>query len=297
MISTITTERTTATPVGRPLVSWGAIFAGWLVGNAIMMLLMNLGSALGFSAADAVDVSGSVDTAQGFAVGAAVWTLATWSVSFYLAGLFAGWLAGSIDRIAGAIHGLCVWALAGAFALFLAAVGVTGGLVGGSLAAAGIVKGAGQAEETGFGSSAIDGIRAELKEQVSNAASEASREGGQAVSRGQARRAIEQVDQETLGAAAGQLFRGDTNAAKNTLVARTSLDRAQVDSVVAGMSQRLDEAKAQAAEAGRKAADASQTALWALFFTGLVTMTAAGFGGFTGARGYPRFFTRRYENL
>lgn len=128
MISTLQTEPVLG--IGtykRPLVSWGAIFAGWLAGNAIMLLMMNLGSAIGLQAIDVANADG----AKGVAIGAAVWTLISWGVSFFIGGLFAAWLAGHVDRAVGAAHGFCVWALAVVAMVILGAAGIAGTLKAG----------------------------------------------------------------------------------------------------------------------------------------------------------------------
>ncbi|HTL70225.1 MAG TPA: hypothetical protein VL404_02920 [Candidatus Eisenbacteria bacterium] len=128
MLTSVQTEGSVMTR--RPLVSWGAVFAGWLIGNAVMLLIMNLGSAIGLHAVNLT----RPETAKGVAVGAAVWTFVAWGVSFYLSGLFAAWLAGNVDRAVGAAHGICVWAMAAAATVLLTAFLTLAGLAGTILA-------------------------------------------------------------------------------------------------------------------------------------------------------------------
>ncbi|MFA7388750.1 MAG: hypothetical protein WCZ87_13960, partial [Thiohalobacteraceae bacterium] len=97
-------------------VSWGAIFAGWVVSYGIAWLLFLLGSALGFSAIGFTDEN----IAQGLSWSTVVWILITWAVSMFLGGLSAAWLTGNPDRSIGSMHGLAVWALATILGLVIA---------------------------------------------------------------------------------------------------------------------------------------------------------------------------------
>lgn len=89
-------------------ISWGAIFAGWLVATAVAGLLYLAGLALGFAAFDPYATNGAI---KGIGVGTAIWLIATWAAGLFVGGLFASWFDGKSDQTAGAIHGIAVWGL------------------------------------------------------------------------------------------------------------------------------------------------------------------------------------------
>ncbi len=89
-------------------ISWGAIFAGWLVATAVAGLLYLAGLALGFAAFDPNATTGAI---KGIGVGTAIWLIATWAAGLFVGGMFASWFDGKSDQTAGAIHGVAVWGL------------------------------------------------------------------------------------------------------------------------------------------------------------------------------------------
>lgn len=142
MISTLQTERTgTDVRIAGPRFRWSAVFAGWLIGNAVMLLMMNFGSAIGLSA---IDVTNPETAARGIAGGTVIWAFITWAVAFFVGGALASYFSGDSDRTAGLLHGLGVWGLAAATVLF---VGTLVGAIG-TLGAATVTGGAIASERT-----------------------------------------------------------------------------------------------------------------------------------------------------
>lgn len=273
-----------------PTIHWSAVFAGWLLATGIAFLMYVLGLAVGFTAIDVSDVDAS---AKGLGIGTAVWLVLTWAVSLFLGGMFASWFDGTTDRSLGSMHGVSVWALATAVTVVLAALGTSNVLQGGaSLVKGGAVAGATAAAAQG-GSGMVDGptagLQADLKQQVAQAMTRAAgasasapAAGGTQVNSAEARKAMEQIDGPTTAAVAGELLRGNTEAAKSRLAAGTTLSRGEVDQVVQGLAQQVERAKAQAKEAADKAAKYASAAMWAMFLSSLIALIAAALGGWMG---------------
>lgn len=91
------THAVRATP---PLVQWRAVFAGGLIGLAMMIMLTTLWLALAFGS-EMETVAGSLEWYIG---GTAIFSL-------FVAGMLAGWLSGIPSAAAGMFNGLTVWGL------------------------------------------------------------------------------------------------------------------------------------------------------------------------------------------
>lgn len=179
----------TDTPSLLNRVSWGAIFAGTVIGLGLLILLGMLGTAIGFRAIDPQQ-SGAFD---GVGVGAGIWWILTSILALAVGGYTAGHLSGIPEKRSATAHGASVWGLLTIVMLWLAA-STMGAAIN---TATGAVTGAAQAA-----ASATD-----------TAASAVLRPGG--VSQDQAenqiqdavdsvRSEIEQVDQQQLRQEAGQ---------------------------------------------------------------------------------------------
>jgi|SRR5690606_19105876 len=90
----------------RPLISWGAIFAGLVFVVASTWLLILLGSAIGLSVADVTDAAG---VGQELGIGAVIWLLLTAFVAYFLGSLLTARLSGKPERSAGMLHGVILW--------------------------------------------------------------------------------------------------------------------------------------------------------------------------------------------
>lgn len=280
MISTIQTERRVVSQ-SPSLISWGAVFSGWLIGNAIMLLMFNFGSAVGLSTLNLTDPAAA---GKGLAIGAVVWAFITWAVSFFLAGFFSGRLGGVAERMTGALHGLTVWGLAIVFAFTLSVIGTAtavkaGQSIGKGLLAGGVAMQQSNAANPNANNSVVSGVENGLKDRISGAMSQAAANGGAAIPADQARRALDRLDQGALASIAADLTRGDTDAARTTLIQATGLSTQQADGVMAGLSANV----AQAKDAAQTAAGYSAGALWAVFLGGVISLIAAAWGGVVGA--------------
>lgn len=289
-MGTIVAEPTTSVSISerrRTDVSWGAIFAGWILAYGIAWLFFVLGSAMGLSAIDFAEEN----IAEGLGWSTVVWIVITWAASMYLGGLFAAWLTGNPDRSIGGMHGLAVWALA--TLLGLVAAGMTaantvqatqsllptsgiGQIIGGGAVAA-TNGGAGTDQAT-------TALQAQLKQALSEAAANAAARAGGTLSEQDVRRSIDQLEPATLATIAGQLLRGDTQAAENTLVINTPLSRSDVAQLTQGLSASVEQMQQRAREAADQAAKYTAAAMWALFFSSIIGLAMAAWGGWTGSR-------------
>lgn len=286
--------------VRRPApISWGAVFAGLVFTLAIAWLLHLLGSALGLSIVDMTDAEA---VGKGLAYGAAFWVLVSWAISFFLGGLLAGRLAGKADRAVGIMHGMTLWGVTTLLTVLLGVAGLTNLLqTAGSALRGGASLGAaaaGGAPGLGgpVGSNVAAGLQAELKQKVSEALAQAAQRGGPGaqVSQAEARRAVEQLDRQTLGEIAGALVRGDAEQAKRILAASTTLSRAEVNQIVDGLGTEAQRYQREAKDAADKAAGYSSAVLWAVFVSSAIGLVLAIIGGWMGAKSVARIYGYRF---
>lgn len=159
--------------------SWGGIFAGFVVATALQMVLTTLGAAIGLAAFD----PGQGDSASSLGIGAAIWFALTALVSMFVGGMTAGRLAGVLTRGDGMLHGVIMWGLSLLLAIYLGSSGA-GRVLGGvtsflgqtvSSAAGGAVSGAGAVGATAAQQGGIDVPEAQER-QAQDAAREAQQQ-------------------------------------------------------------------------------------------------------------------------
>ena len=103
--------------------SWGGIWAGFLVGLGVLMLLNALGLAIGISL---IDINrGATDDAQAWGIGAAAWLLLSLLASLFIAGMVSSRAGAVIDPRTGALQGTVVWVLAMLALMLFGALGMT----------------------------------------------------------------------------------------------------------------------------------------------------------------------------
>jgi hypothetical protein len=108
---------TSAAESGRSAVAWAAVLAGALVAIATSMILIALGSGLGFAAAS--PWPGAAPAAETFAITAAIWLIVTQWLSSALGGYMTGrlrtkWTSVHTHEVffRDTAHGLLAWAVA-----------------------------------------------------------------------------------------------------------------------------------------------------------------------------------------
>jgi len=282
--------------------SWPAIFCGLVVTTAIVWLLSLLGSAIGVSVLDGTDADALGD---GFGIGAVIWMALTGLAAFFIGGLATGRLCGQDDDQAGVLHGTAMWSTATVLMLVLSFWGVSGLVNTGSSIVAEASGAASNAAgalpdpssvSTRGSDRVVNGISAAVKREVAEAASTA---GDSVLSEEEARQAIEGLDANTMEQIGWSYVNGDVEAARDTLAANTNLTEQQVDklsnAIETKVEGRIEEYKAEAAEAVETASSYAQAVLWAAFVTAALGLIAAILGAMLGCQAAVRLYTIAVE--
>jgi hypothetical protein len=297
-------------------ISWGAVFAGFIVAVMISLVLALLGMAIGLGA---VDPAREANPFSGLGPGAAIWWVASSLIALFLGGWVAARMAGVPRGFDGAVHGVLTWGLVSLATFFLIGsaigriIGGAGSLVGQGLGLAGqglsaaapkaadaakdmlrdqgITLGAIKKEaEQLLSQTGKPGLQPEALEQQARQAGQAAQAGGSQAAQApdEAGERMQAILQRIQDQGKGVASQADREAAVNILVNRGQT-RAQAEATVdrwqatlQQASQKLDQTKAQAEakarEIGQTAASGmSQASLWA--FIGLLL------GGFAAALG------------
>lgn len=109
--------------------SWGAIFAGFVVAMVSQVVFSVLGLAIGFST-----FSPTGGAIGGYGIGAAIWFIVTAAISLFLGGLVLGRFSGFLTARDEMLHAVVMWGLSTVVAVWLVANGV-GMLVGSTFSA------------------------------------------------------------------------------------------------------------------------------------------------------------------
>ncbi|WP_052750180.1 hypothetical protein [Arsukibacterium sp. MJ3] len=245
-IDTNNTSATTAATFNIPVghrISWGGIFAGVSLFIALSWLMLLLGSAIGVSIADATDLSAIGD---GLGIGSIIWILLTTIIATFAGGLLAAKMAGTADDRIGALHGLTVWSLGTLLIILLGASGI-GGIVNSISGALGtankvsmsvIARASSSEVNSGLPESVITSIAAIIKRQSARIISSNS-SGANSPNQGEVRKAIESLNAEDTGAITSALIAGDTEKARSELTQRSTLSKAEIDSIITGAEQKV----------------------------------------------------------
>jgi hypothetical protein len=322
-------SETTLVTTRHPMMSWMAVFGGWLVAMGIAWLLYIFGLAAGFSSFDLNDTEA---VAKGVGIGTTIWVILTWAVSLFIGGMFSSWVDGRPDEATGTLHGVAVWGVAMTITALLAAGGVTNLLQGGAALIKGTVAAAaaGGTAAASAGSSresALNPAGSLLAAQVRQAA---GRRGNAQSPAGQtpattppaaagttapatapaatppvapptsgspaadtASRAIASMDSATSAAVAADLLRGRNDDAKARLAADTGMQPAEVDQALQTLAPQVERAKTQAREAADQARRYTAAVLWGVFLSSLIALIAAALGGWVGAGNVHRVYGTR----
>ncbi len=290
----------------RPLISWGAVFAGLVFIVAASWLLFLLGSAIGLS------VAGALNVGQELGIGAIAWLLLTALLTYFLGSLLTARLAGKPERSAGILHGITLWSLATVLMLLIGMWGVRGLFQAGSAVVGTAVSAAGQAvgegSQGGNGASSVlassplmTSIQARMKQEIAKALAEAQQPGrpgesappggqsqpaGSPAGEGQETRelaasagepaatqqeiqqALNEIDASTLVAATQPIIAGEPEQAKDVLAVNTSLSEREIDAVVDGVMREMSQ------QINEAQAQMSQTVEQVSTYTQAVTWSA-----------------------
>jgi hypothetical protein len=261
--------------------SWGAIFAGALVAASVSLILVALGSGLGFAAMSPWPGQGA--SAGVFSVAAVIWLI----VMQWIASLFGGYITGRLRTrwIGTHVHevffrdtanGLVTWALSTLVVATVLASAVASGISGGvkaasSVAAAGAAGTAHAAVTSESGSDMGYGIDKLFRTTGSTPTASS------ADARGEVTRIL-------LNAASnGSLSDADRTYLVSLVAARSGISDAdaqhRVDELVASANEAQTKAKAAADAARKDAAEVSIYTALALLIGAFIASVSAALGG------------------
>lgn len=296
--SVVRENRLEAVAPRRLYASWPAIFCGLVVAASTVWLLSLLGTAIGVSVLDGTDAEALGD---GLGIWAVVWMVVTGLVAFFVGGLVTGRLCGQDDDQAGVLHGIAMWSTATVLMMLLSYWGVSGLVNTGSSIAATATEAASNAVgampssdsmSTQRTNRVMSGVSAAVKREVAEAASEA---GDATLSEDEARQAIESLDADALEQIGWSYLNDDAEAARDTLAANTNLSEQQVDKLATKIEtkvqQRVEEYKAEAAQAVETASSYAQGVLWTAFVSAALGLIAAIGGAMLGCQTAVRLHT------
>lgn len=110
-------------------VSWGAVFAGVVVGLVVQILLTVLGAGIGV--ATLRPVAGANPAASTFSIVAGIWYVLSGLIGAYTGGYIAARMSGKALPTTGALHGLTTWAVTTLVVLYFL-TSTVGSIVGGA---------------------------------------------------------------------------------------------------------------------------------------------------------------------
>jgi hypothetical protein len=112
--------------VERFRVSWGGVWAGFLLSIGISIVLGALGLAIGITVSD-VWPGGPGPTARGLGIGAGIWAFLTLVIALFFGGMVAARAGAVIERSTAITQGALVWVLTILATMYLAASGIAVG--------------------------------------------------------------------------------------------------------------------------------------------------------------------------
>ena len=266
-------------------ISWGAVFAGAIIGLVVQLILNMVGIGVGLSTVDAV--AGDSPSASSLSIGAGLWWVISGIVAAAIGGYLAGRLSGKPSHSTTAYHGLISWAVSMLVIVYILSTAASG-LVGGALSGVtSVLGGAGKA----IGSSVQTAVQTAAPT-LNNMDDPMSRIEGQirSASGGQDPAALRDAAASSMKAAlsgdpAGQAAASDK--AVEALAKAQGIPADQAKAQVLQYQQQYRDAVAKTKEQARQAADATAKAVSRGALFGALALVlgalAAFFAGQTGA--------------
>jgi hypothetical protein len=283
-----------------PAASWGAIFAGAAVAVSLSIVLVTLGTGLGFASISPWPDRGL--SASAFTVASTVWLIVTQWLSAALGGYIAGrlrqrWLATHTHEVffRDTAHGLVTWAVATLFVAVVLAASMSSLITGGARAVGSLAAVGGQGAAV-IGHSEMAGTRGPMGADAAAGPGGAynldklfrgNYSGHSPEVRGDGARATD-ARGEVLHIAANAAMSGtvsdeDRAYLAELVVAKTgvSTDEAQkrIDAFIQSVKEAGAQAKATADEARKSAATAALYTAMALLIGAFIASVSAALGG------------------
>jgi hypothetical protein len=111
-------------------ISWGAVFAGAIIGLVVQLILNMVGIGVGLSTVDAM--AGDSPSASSLSLGAGLWWVISGIIAAAIGGYLAGRLSGKPSQSTAAYHGLIAWAVSMLVVVYVLSSAASG-LIGGAL--------------------------------------------------------------------------------------------------------------------------------------------------------------------
>lgn len=263
------------------VMSFRAIFAGWLAATGIAVLLYVGGLAMGFSTFNAWNASASV---RGIGIGTAIWIVLSWVVSLWLGGMFASWCAAHDDRTIGTLHGVTVWGLSVTAAVLWIAITVGSPMhQGGAPMRAGMHSSQATNMPAGPAPGAPD-----MQGWMGD--------GSLAVLQADVQARLNSHDRATTDQIVAALLDGRENIASSLFAASNQTSTANGAAIVAAITADTQAAQLDAKRRADRIAHDAAAALRIVFSSLLLGLIAATLGGWVGAHHIGRVYhLRRFE--
>jgi hypothetical protein len=255
-------------------VSWGAIFAGVVVGLITQVLLTMLGVGIGIATLDPMTTDDP--TASSFSIGAGIWYVLSGIIAAYVGGYIASRMSGKTVATTGALHGLTTWAFTTLLVLYMLSTAV-GGIVGGAFS--GITSAIGGATQTAATAAAPALAQANplesLEQQVRSTGTDPESLNNAAISAMQALVMGDEAEKTDAREKAAVAIA----SAKNIPIEEA---RTQVGQYEAQYNQTVEQAKATALQAADTAASVISTGAIVAFIALVLGAIAGWLGGRSG---------------
>ncbi|TWT29211.1 hypothetical protein KOR34_52660 [Posidoniimonas corsicana] len=231
-----------------PRISWAAVLAGVVITLSLCWLLHLLGLALGVSIGDAYDsatMEGGLDDA------AAIWTIVSWLVAFFIGSLATARLAGSIDDFAGMLHGLTLWGVATLAVIVTTYFGLSMLMSAGQRALSATADAAAATSQT-IGAAAVGAgetvqsamqtdVAQRVKDRLADQAVELAANSSERLTEDEIRSAVEDLDQRTVRRLSQDLMDDDAEGAAELLAGATELSQQDAEALVDGLYEEVEE--------------------------------------------------------
>lgn len=296
--------------IGGSQIRWSAVFAGFVVGVAVQMVLTLLGLAIG---AWSIDLHES-HTAQGIPLGTGIWTGISMLTSAFIGGYVTSRLSGAPLRSNGIYHGAVVWGVTWLVFGWLTTTAMAT-MIGGLFSAFGsglqtIGQAAGQGvstavskvvDKTNMNSNvSAEGLRKQI-ESILQATQkpelqpgEMKKDAAKITGKAQGGQSLSQVTDAGLAELTEKLSALDRDAAINVMVNKFGLSKTQAQEVVQSSIDMIEPLKGKVQEVKEQSVDMANAtiknlasvALW-MFVLAMLSLFATLGGGALGIAEYP----------
>lgn len=288
--------------IGGSHIRWSAIFAGFVVGISVQMVLTLLGLAIG---AWSIDLRES-QPAQGIPIGTGIWTGISMLISAFVGGYVTSRLSGAPLRSDGIYHGAVVWGVTWLVFAWLATTAMAT-MIGGLFSAFGsglhaIGQAAGQgvsaavskvAEKTNVKANvSAEGLRKQI-ESVLQATKKSELQPGaikkdaeKVTDKAQSGQSLSQVTDAGVAELQEKLAALDREAALNVMVNKLGMSKTQAEEVVQStigmiepLKEKVQEVKEQSVDVANATIKKLASAAWWMFLLAVFSLLASVAGG------------------